>query len=309
MILRQAQDERPGGAGRDCHVAALLAVSVLFVKGGSGCGLELGGPRGTSAGYGVQLQQQLPHDCHQGHFAQLCSADAVAGKSLPTPGCCGLRPCWPSRAPVVLDGVRHGWIGSRAFDRCPETRGRRHTGRPMPFRHTGPTRATRRPGRLRSGHPHRARCDRPQPVGETPRSAPGVPGEVPGTDHPAFRSPGPTRRCVFVRNPGRVDCERGTNGSSPGCAGRPTAPDGAGGPATGLGRPPGPGWEQVGRPAIPREQHGVQTVGLGLITTGPSKGPDLVGMGNMHRHSNLAQRLRHQCFITASGFTNRQQGP
>ena len=181
----------------------------------------------------------------------------------------------------------------------------------MPFRHTGPTRATRRPGRLRSGHPHRARCDRPQPVGETPRSAPGVPGEVPGevhgTDHPAFRSPGPTRRCVFVRNPGRVDCERGTNGSSPGSAGRPTAPDGAGGPATGLGRPPGPGWEQVGRPAIPREHHGVQTVGLGLITTGPSKGPDLVGMGNMHRHSNLAQRLRHQCFISASGFTNRQQ--
>ena len=70
MILRQAQDERSGGAGRDCHVAAFLAVSVLFVKGGSGGGLELGGPRGTSAGYGVELQQQLPHDCHQGHFAR-----------------------------------------------------------------------------------------------------------------------------------------------------------------------------------------------------------------------------------------------
>ena len=49
----------------------LLAVSVLFVKGGSGGGLELGGPRGTSAGYRVQLQQQLPHHSHQGQFGAM----------------------------------------------------------------------------------------------------------------------------------------------------------------------------------------------------------------------------------------------
>ena len=58
------------GAGRDCHVALRLAVSVLFVKRGSGGGLELGGPRGTVAGYGVELQQQLPHHSHQRHFAR-----------------------------------------------------------------------------------------------------------------------------------------------------------------------------------------------------------------------------------------------
>ena len=53
--------------------------------------------------------------------------------------------------------------------------------------------------------------------------------------------------------------------------------------------------------AIAGQRHGVQAVGLGLVTAGPSEVPHLVGMGDVHRYLTLAQGLHHQqCMPVAS---------